>query len=183
MKWSTIHDNDRSNLSRRYCVSMASHEERSRADSFGAVTFGQSFHLVDPEIAIPKLSALLVPGGVLGLAWNSIEAVGELGERLNAIHRQYPHPPDSTSATEPADDEDPTTVALREAGFDIEELTIHEDLAYSADDWVSMVFTYSWQLTMEPSLRARLRADLLETIGNDPVPAANDAVLIRAIRR
>src|SRR5699024_6212736 len=49
--------------------------------TFDLVSFGQSFHWVDPMIALPRIRTLLEPGGSLALAWNDIEVQGELQTR------------------------------------------------------------------------------------------------------
>src|SRR5699024_1965703 len=56
-----------------------------RGRTFDLVSFGQSVHWVDPMIALPRIHTLLEPGGSLALAWNDIEAQGELQTRLAAV--------------------------------------------------------------------------------------------------
>src|SRR5699024_11038336 len=60
-----------------------------RGRTFDLVSFGQSFHWVDPMIALPRIRTLLEPGGSLALAWNDIEAQGELQARLAAVATRY----------------------------------------------------------------------------------------------
>src|SRR5699024_10493343 len=56
-----------------------------RGRTFDLVSFGQSFHWVDPMIALPRIRTLPAPGGSLALAWTAIAARGELPTRRAAV--------------------------------------------------------------------------------------------------
>ena len=61
----------------------------SQGRTFDLVSFGQSFHWVDPAVALPKIRTLLRPGGSLALAWNDIEPISELKSRLDAVVARF----------------------------------------------------------------------------------------------
>ena len=137
-----------------------------RGRTFDLVSFGQSFHWVDPMIALPRIRTLLAPGGSLALAWNDIEARGELRTRLAAVAAKYHAEGSTASLGTAAEDrfasvEHPALTQLRATGFSAHESTFVEELRYSRDDWLSMVFTYSAQLTMDPVKRAIMREDMV----------------------
>lgn len=158
-----------------------------RGRTFDLVSFGQSFHWVDPMIALPRIRTLLAPGGSLALAWNDIEARGELRTRLAAVAAKYHAEGTTASLGTAAEDrfasvEHPALTQLRATGFSAHESTFVEELRYSRDDWLSMVFTYSAQLTMDPVKRAIMREDMSSEIPADGLDAANSALLILAER-
>ena len=158
-----------------------------RGRNFDLVSFGQSFHWVDPMVALPRIRTLLEPNGSLALAWNDIEARGELHTRLQAIAARY-HAEGTTvslgtaTADRFASVEHPALTQLRAAGYTVHESTFVEELRYSRHDWLSMVFTYSAQLTMDPVKRAIMREDMASEIPDDGLDAANSALLILAER-
>ncbi|QKT06003.1 class I SAM-dependent methyltransferase [Gordonia sp. X0973] len=53
---------------------------------FDLVTFGQSFHWVDPQRALPKVRTILAPGGALILTWNRVKPIRPTTEALTAIN-------------------------------------------------------------------------------------------------
>ncbi|SDR90906.1 Methyltransferase domain-containing protein [Brevibacterium siliguriense] len=172
--------------------------------TFDLVSFGQSFHWVDPLVALPKVRTVLRPGGILALAWNDIEPISELKTRLDAIAGRF-HADGTTAslgslacrgtAANPAAGANSTTAAtvrkaepvehpaltqLRDAGFTPNEATFVENLRYSRHEWLSMVFTYSAQLTMDPVKRAVMREEMSAEIPNDGLDARNEALLVLA---
>ncbi|MGC2938920.1 MULTISPECIES: class I SAM-dependent methyltransferase [unclassified Brevibacterium] len=188
----------------------------SRGRTFDLVSFGQSFHWVDPMIALPKIRDLLEPGGSLALAWNDIEPCGELRTRLDAITAGFHSEgttaslgtaasagsaasaemtasaetagnqgPAGNSATttsknnfEPV--EHPALAQLRAMNLTPRESTFTEDLHYSRHGWLSMVFTHSAQLTMDPVKRAVMREEMNAEIPAEGLAARNEALLILA---
>ena len=172
--------------------------------TFDLVSFGQSFHWVDPLVALPKVRTVLRPGGILALAWNDIEPISELKTRLDAVIARF-HADGRTaslgsrasrgteasqearagsgtaeSAREVEPVEHPALTKLQDAGFTPNETTFVEDLHYSRHDWLSMVFTYSAQLTMDPVKRAVMREEMAAEIPDDGLDARNEALLVLA---
>ncbi|MFT4199766.1 class I SAM-dependent methyltransferase [Gordonia sp. (in: high G+C Gram-positive bacteria)] len=140
---------------------------------FDLVTFGQSFHWVDPERALPKVRGLLTPGGAMALTWNRIRAVGPAREAVVSIlgslgPRGSDRKPHSARVTD----------QIADAGFDIDHRDHPEPVVYSTDEYVGQLFTYSRLITLDDAERERLRAQLLDAIGPDGVQATNDAVVL-----
>lgn len=154
--------------------------------TFDIVTFGQSFHWVDPAIALPKIRTLLDPGGTLALAWNNVEPQGEPAEALRqalwTFGTEAATVPSSPPPTETAEDpvEHPALPKLRKAGFETEELHFDEALSYERDAWLSLLFTYSAQLTMPLEQQERLRQELAALIPDTGLNANNGALLLLA---
>lgn len=182
------------------------------ARTFDLVTFGQSFHWIDPAVALPLIRTILHPYGKLALAWNDVEATGELGQELSTISQRFqcdgtavsfgtkhddraaPADPDTStdadatnrdsaapdSAAAPTTVEHPALSNLRENDFTTVELSFDEDLRYTRQAWLSMVFTYSAQLTMEHERREAMRRQMSAVIPAAGVQAHNEALLILA---
>lgn len=146
--------------------------------TFDIVSFGQSFHWVDPCVALPHIAKILNPQGTLALAWNDIQADGEVGTALHSIVEKLT--PSPTSSSEDTAGEHPVFRELRSHGFEATELSFEDSLNYSRDAWLSMVFTYSAQLTLEPELRDQMFAEMFATIPDDGLKAHNEAQLILA---
>lgn len=53
--------------------------------SVSAVTVGQAWHWIDPEVAGPELVRVLVPGGRLGLIWNTRDITDPFIAELSPI--------------------------------------------------------------------------------------------------
>lgn len=146
--------------------------------TFDIITFGQSFHWVDPDLALPQIAQALNPRGILALAWNDIQATGETGRNLASILRRFSPPP--TPSSERANDEHPVLSDLKNKGFGAEELAFEESLVYSRDSWLSMVFTHSAQLTMDPAERDQMFAEMSAAIPDSGLTAHNRAQLLLA---
>ena len=74
--------------------------------------------------------------------------------------------------------EHPALTQLRDAGFAPNETTFVDGLHFSRHEWLSMVFTYSAQLTMDPVKRAVLREEMSAEIPKDGHDARNEALLV-----
>lgn len=150
--------------------------------TYDIVTFGQSFHWVDPGLGLRRITQVLNPGGTLALAWNDIQASGEIGHALTSILERFTPVPTSSSAqmldSAEITDEHPVIRELQRGGFDAAELRFEESVHYSRNAWLSMVFTYSAQLTMEFEAREQMFAEMFAAIPDDGLEAHNDAQLI-----
>lgn len=164
----------------------------ARGRTFDLVSFGQSFHWVDPMIALPRIRRLLEPGASLALAWNDIEPTGDLRTRLESISARF-HPEGTAASVGTAANHDsagdgdnletvehPALTQLRGAGFEPCTSTYTEERRYSKHDWLSMVFTYSAQLTMDPVKRAVMREEMAAEIPDEGLDARNEALLVLA---
>lgn len=148
---------------------------------FDVVTFGQSFHWVDPSLALPLIRTILTPGGTLALAWNDISADGDVGDALASILESFHprlHSPDA--GQDDSMHEHPVIADLRANGFTAEELSFMETLHYSREDWLAMVFTHSAQLTMPPQQREAMFSEMSAVIPDEGLAARNRAQLILA---
>lgn len=146
--------------------------------TFDAVVFAQSFHWVDPEPALAKVTALLRPGGCLALLWNRILAVDPgpdvFAQAFAGIVTDHRRPSVAV--------EDTVVTVLNRAGFAPRQHRVVEDLHYTGPQWVDMVTTYSNVLTLPADRQTTLRARLLDCVGPDGVTARNDALAVLCTR-
>ena len=70
---------------------------------FDLVVFGQSFHWVNPDIALPKVHTLLSTGGQLALMWNRLFPSDPTHRELAEIYRDYMDPGSSVFDGSPND--------------------------------------------------------------------------------
>ena len=162
-------------------VEVATFEDWQPGDrTFDLVVFAQSFHWVRPEQALAKVAAILTDRGRLALMWNRITPTTPTHDELQEVYAPYL----DTTARPSVDAEDGTVQTIGDHGFSVEERTVVEELHYSGEDWLNMVFTYSNHPLLEPDSRAELRARLAERIGTAGVTARNEALaLVCSTRR
>ncbi len=152
-----------------------------RGRRFDLVVFAQSFHWMRPRESLRKVAALLSPDARLALLSNRITPTAPPRQSLDDIYAGFdmPHGPpiDATRTTE-------LHTLLDECGYTTEEREEVEELHYTTDDWLGMVFTYSNHLSLEPESRTLLRSQLGAHLGTAGLTARNDALaIICALRR
>jgi SAM-dependent methyltransferase len=148
--------------------------------AFDQVVFGQSFHWVDPESALPKLVSIVPPGGRLALMWNQIAATGPKRAELERVYAEFGI--DTPASNSESNAETALRELLAQSAFTVERVEVAEDLEYRADDWLGMVFTYSNHLVLDPATRAELRERLRDVIGTGGVDASNRALALVCTR-
>ena len=120
-----------------------------RGRTFDLITFGDSWHWIDPERGWRKVARVLAPGGTVVRFWNHHEVDEPLRSAFEAVHRrvapELQHDP-------PADhvEDDPR----------VEHHTYRWEATFSADDWVALIATYSVNQTLEPAALAELQRGL-----------------------
>jgi SAM-dependent methyltransferase len=156
--------------------------------NFDLIVFGQSFHWVNPAIALPKIHALLSAGGHLALMWNRLFPTDPAHSAFAEIYRDYMDPGSplvdgsSNGLVETDGNTDRLTASITASGFTVEEHTYPRDEHYSAQRWLDLVFTYSNHLILAAGKAAELRARLAERIGPRGVSVGGDTLLILATR-
>ncbi|MGH3644918.1 MAG: class I SAM-dependent methyltransferase [Mycobacterium sp.] len=156
-------------------VEQATFEDWQPADrSFDLVVFAQSFHWVQPRVALEKVATVLSSGGRLALVWNRITPTSPRSDDVEEIYADYL----DAVARPSIETEDQSTAILAECGFTAERRHFVEELHYGSDDWLNMVFTFSNHLALEPLQRAELRSRLERRIGSAGVTARNDALAV-----
>ena len=160
-------------------VEQATFEEWQPAGrTFDLVVFAQSFHWVRPLPSLEKVKTILRPGGRLALLANRIIPVAPTQQELDEINANYL----DTTATSIVNKEQVAAV-LEESGFTVERRNVVEQVHYSTEDYLELVFTYSNRLVLDPSARAELRSRLEQRIGTSGVDARNDALAVIARSR
>ncbi|GAA1620195.1 MULTISPECIES: bifunctional 2-polyprenyl-6-hydroxyphenol methylase/3-demethylubiquinol 3-O-methyltransferase UbiG [Brevibacterium] len=146
--------------------------------TFDLVTFGQSFHWVDPATALPKIRQILRPEGRLALMWNRIEPVDGRAAEIAGVYEQFL--PRAVPEPEPDDASHPDVARLEAHDFEVREITCDEPRWYAAHEWLSMVSTHSDQLTMSQESRCEMRRALAEAVGTADLQTRNRALLLLA---
>ncbi|WP_018178614.1 class I SAM-dependent methyltransferase [Jongsikchunia kroppenstedtii] len=140
-----------------------------RGRAVDLITFGQSWHWVNPALAAPKVFGLLNPGGNLVLAWNRIQALtpsqAQFEEVMGRHSGKAPHARGRGKAA------DEVAATLTSAGFTCETRQYDRTTIYSADDYLALLFTYSVQLTLPAGTARAMRTDLENLLGGQDVHA------------
>lgn len=144
----------------------ASAEDTGLPDaSVDLVRAGQAFHWFDKARAVPEMARIVRPGGGVAIFWNGraddrspfLSAYTDLLEHYLPEHHIDRQERESTAPRE-----------LSEGGwFEIvpDKTQLRHDVAMTADDFVSYVFTGSQiRLFIEPDAQERLKSDIRELI-------------------
>lgn len=142
--------------------------------TYDVITFGQSFHWVDPEVGAAKAFSLLRPGGRLALMWNRFETLDPTSEELDAVYGDYLNVREQVVTP----DVDPVPSALRTAGFEITTGHYSQRFGMDRDEWLDLAFTHSNHLILAPDIRIELRNRLSRLLGDRRVQIDNDALLV-----
>ncbi|WP_348536330.1 class I SAM-dependent methyltransferase [Mycobacterium sp. OTB74] len=153
---------------------------------FDLILFGQSFHWVDPAVALPKVRRLLTDGGRMALAWNRQIPITPSMLDFAAVYRDFLDPASPlvtgrpTGGTGSGMDSAALAADLEKAGFAVEIHLYPRDEHLDAEQWLDMAFTYSNHLVLEPDQARELRSRLAELIGDDGVHIGGDTLLMTA---
>ncbi|ADG80572.1 Methyltransferase type 11 OS=Tsukamurella paurometabola (strain ATCC 8368 / DSM / CCUG 35730/ CIP 100753 / JCM 10117 / KCTC 9821 / NBRC 16120 / NCIMB 702349/ NCTC 13040) OX=521096 GN=Tpau_4001 PE=4 SV=1 [Tsukamurella paurometabola] len=151
--------------------------------TYDLVTFGQSWHWVDADIAVPRLAGLLNPGGRVALLWNKLRPTTPSNAELRAASADYINV-DAVSA-------DPTQAefALAElgnrftdAGFTVRTREDAWTETQTAERWLDLIFTYSAHSTLPDDRKAALRSALAGVIGDRDVELGASTIALIAQR-
>ncbi|BDH59568.1 bifunctional 2-polyprenyl-6-hydroxyphenol methylase/3-demethylubiquinol 3-O-methyltransferase UbiG [Tsukamurella sp. PLM1] len=152
--------------------------------TFDLITFGQSFHWVDADAAVPRFASLLNPGGRVVLLWNRLRPTRPANDDLRAASADYVN----VEAAGAGSDHDQMfrMRALRDrfadAGFTVTEREDSWTETQPKDRWLDLVFTYSAHSTLPDDRRAALRAALAEVIGDGDVEIGAATIALVATR-
>ncbi|MCA0158543.1 class I SAM-dependent methyltransferase [Tsukamurella sp. M9C] len=156
----------------------------ARGRTFDLVTFGQSWHWVDAETAVPRLAGLLNPGGRVVLLWNKLRPTAPSNDDLRAASEDYVNVEAAGAGT--AHDQMFAMAELRgrfeAAGFTVTEREDSWTETQEKDRWLDLVFTYSGHSTLPDDRRVALRAALAEVIGDGDVELAAGTIALIAER-
>ena len=166
-------------------VEVATFEDWDHAGrTFDLILFAQSFHWVDPAVALPKIRRLLRPGGQLALAWNRQVPVRPTRADFATVYRDFLDPNSPWVTATPSGgtgsglDSSELIGDIERAGFTVNSHTYPRDEQYSREQWLDLVFTYSHHLVLEPAASRELRRRLGELIGDDGVHVGGDTLVI-----
>jgi SAM-dependent methyltransferase len=156
--------------------------------NFDLVVFGQSFHWVNPVIALPKARALLPWGGTLALMWNRLFPKDPTHSDFADIYRYYMDPgsplvdASSNGLVETDGNTERLIASITASGFTVEERKYPRCAHYCVEQWLDLVFTYSNHLILAAEKASELRGRLAERIGSKGVSVGGDTLLILATR-
>ncbi|RNI21277.1 class I SAM-dependent methyltransferase [Flexivirga caeni] len=160
-------------------VEVAAFEEwEPRGRTFELVCFAQSFHWVDPEVAVAKVWRVLAPGGGLALIWNRFVETDPPHDRIAEIDDRYLT--DTVRGRPSEQRERAVDALLTGTGFEVSHSSFREERRYSREDWLDLQFTYSRYVVLDGPTRQAVRAELAALVGPDGVRIENDALLVFA---
>lgn len=136
-------------------------------DSAGAVFVGEAFHWFDAPRALPEIARVLRPRGGLALMWN----VGQQQEDqvwrpdiVELLKDVYFHPQGRTVPAASGNDWREQTEWQRGPGWERFEAIEHRDFEHvqrlTAEDYVSLVKSFSFVAALEEEKRAKLLASV-----------------------
>jgi len=141
---------------------------------FDLVVFAQSFHWVDTRPALEKVAALLRPGGRLVILANRIHPTSPTQQELDEVNADYL----DVTARPDVNREEAVMRLIEDCGFAVEQQSCVEQLHYTTEGYLALVFTYSNHLLLDPAAQHELRSRLAQRIGPSGVGAQNDALAV-----
>jgi SAM-dependent methyltransferase len=151
--------------------------------TFDLVLFAQSFHWVDPDVALPRVRRLLTARGQLALAWNRLFPVTPSRSDFAPIYRDYMEPGSplvTATPTAPGLDVGRVDDVIEKAGFTVGQHIYPREAHYGREEWLDLVFTYSNHLVLPAETASELRERLAAFIGTAGVTVGGDTLLITA---
>jgi SAM-dependent methyltransferase len=143
-------------------------------ETFALVYAATAWHWIDPEVRDRKAHWLLRPGGHLAF-WSALHAFpagldpffSEIQEVYDAIGEGHPGewPP-------PPPEETPDEAAEIEASALFDDVQVRRyvwELAYTAEEYIALLNTFSGHIVMETTKRDRLYREIQRRIGGVPM--------------
>ncbi|MDX3745532.1 class I SAM-dependent methyltransferase [Streptomyces sp. AK08-02] len=138
------------------------------AEPFDLVVCATAFHWLDPAVRLPRMARALRPGGLLALVTTHHVKGGTVDffERVQRCYEMWDPatPPDLRQV-----DEADTATDIRELEnseyFDRVTVRRHaRDIAYSVDEYIDVLLTYSGHRALDAPSRAGLLADIRDLV-------------------
>ncbi|MDX2541519.1 class I SAM-dependent methyltransferase [Streptomyces sp. WI04-05B] len=138
------------------------------AEPFDLVVCATAFHWLDPAVRLPRMARALRPGGLLALITTHHVKGGTVDffERVQRCYEMWDPatPPDLRQV-----DEADTATDIRELEnseyFDRVTVRRHaRDIAYSVDEYIDVLLTYSGHRALDAPSRAGLLADIRDLV-------------------
>ncbi|WP_371657556.1 class I SAM-dependent methyltransferase [Streptomyces sp. NBC_00280] len=139
-------------------------------EPFDLVVCATAFHWLDPAVRLPRMARALRPGGLLALVTTHHVKGGTVDffERVQRCYEQWdPATPPGLQQVDEADTATDTGELDRSEHFDGVEVRRHaQDIAYSVDEYIDVLLTYSNHRALDAPSRDGLLAgirDLIDT--------------------
>ena len=149
----------------RLNIIRASFQDAPIDGKFHLIACAAAFHWLEPELALAKVKALLMPQGLWAMWWHSYQNPGmgdELADLISPLLRNIALPPSWTGGQHYSLDEEYHRRRLEEAGFkSIEFRLYHRQRELTTEAVISLYRSYSFVRAL-PEER---RLSLLESIG------------------
>jgi len=150
--------------------------------SVDAVVISAAWHWLNPDQAVPEITRVLRPGGVLGVIWISRDVrvpwVAEFNQ-LARESREADRRPDGAAAGR----------RRREVSFPpgtpmsgLEEHTVEYSLPMTKDELVGLLGTYSGVITLDPGRRADFARRVRAFLDRQPWDSVDVPLICRCLR-
>jgi hypothetical protein len=142
-------------------VSFESWEPAGR--TFDLLTAGHSWHWVDPEIGLAKAASIVTPGGTVALFWNYHVVQASLLADFEVVYRT--HAPELTVVgRDPSGSQDTDPFEGYAEFRSLGSATYRWSRLLEADEWTSMLATFSDHARLEEPRLRELQLGLREAI-------------------
>ncbi|MGU3291822.1 class I SAM-dependent methyltransferase [Williamsia sp. M5A3_1d] len=146
---------------------------------FDLVVFARSWHWVDPEVALPRLAAMVPAGGHVALlaheaSWRTFD-----DPRIRAVIERVV--PLGDTAARRATDE--VVARFTSAGFEVRTEEFPMTQTVPTEEWLDSVFTYSRLLVLDEDTRTDLRQQLSDAVGASEITVSGTPRAMIARRR
>jgi SAM-dependent methyltransferase len=161
-----------------------------RGRHFDVVISAQAWHWVEPFAGARHAASVLVPGGRIGLFWNTIHHDPTLAAAMEGVYASLGHDPLGHAVVLGAMDPRRFVVAaegIAQSGEfgPAEQREYAWTLRYTGEEWIENLRTHSDHLALDPEVAERLYAALGDVIDahGGVVPISVSTVLVTASLR
>lgn len=135
-------------------------------NSVGLIYSGTAFHWIPEEIGYTKVFDMLKRGGTLALFWNrpSIKKDSTIYNEIQLIYKKY-SPTYEPPVEDKQDKYNRIMESIRKYGFvDLQFKLIHQTRSFNAEDYISLLNTYSDHRVMPKDIRLAFEEEMRATI-------------------
>lgn len=149
---------------------MAFEDYPYKPDSLDLIYSGTAFHWIPVEVGYTQVYKMLKPGGTIALFWNNPlngKKDSKVHDDIQAVYKKH-FPNQKEPFVDFQNRFDNRIAFIKQYGFvDLEFKILHQTRTFNADDFISLLSTYSDQILLDKDVKAAFDIDMKEAINKN----------------